>query len=135
MPRSIFVNMAVRDLPKSKAFFESLGFHFNPQFTDDNAGCLVISETIYAMIMTHERFRDFLPTKSISDPRQGTQSLLALSCENRDEVDAFIRKAVAAGGTTYKEPTDHGFMYIHEIQDLDGYVWEFFYMDPSFVQK
>jgi uncharacterized protein len=135
MPRSIFVNMPVRDLPKSKVFFESLGFHFNPQFTDDNAGCLVISDTIYAMIMTHERFKDFLPTKSICDPKQSTQMLLALSCETREEVDTFIRKALAAGATTYKDATDHGFMYIHEIQDLDGHIWEFFYMDPSFVQK
>lgn len=135
MPRSIFVNMAVKDLPKSKAFFESLGFHFNPQFTDDSAGCLVISETIYAMIMTHERFKDFTPTKSIVDPRQSSEVLLALSCETRDEVDALVKKAVAAGATTYKEATDHGFMYIHEIQDLDGHIWEFFYMDPTALQK
>jgi uncharacterized protein len=135
MPRSIFVNMPVRDLPKSKAFFESLGFHFNPQFTDDNAGCLVISDTIYAMIMTHERFNVFLPTKSICDAKQSTEMLLALSCETREEVDAFVKKAVAAGATTFKAATDHGFMYIHEIQDLDGHIWEFFYMDPSFVQK
>lgn len=135
MPRSIFVNMPVRDLAKSKVFFESLGFHFNPQFTDDNAGCLVISDTIYAMIMTHERFKDFLPTKSICDAKQSTESLLALSCETREEVDTFVKKAIAAGATTYKAPTDHGFMYIHEFQDLDGHIWEFFYMDPNFVQK
>lgn len=135
MSRKIFINMPARDLPKSKAFWESLGFQFNPQFTDDTAACLVISEHIFAMIMTHERFKDFSPTKSICDAKQSTEVLLALSCDSKQEVDDLIRKAVAGGATTYKDATDHGFMYIHEFQDLDGHVWELAYMDPSFVQK
>lgn len=134
-PQMIFVNLPVRDLARSKRFFEALGFGFNPQFTDDTAACMVISETIFAMLLTHEKFATFTPKKgSICDAKQSTEVLIALSRENRAAVDDIVKKAVAAGGTTFSDPQDHGFMYAHAFQDLDGHVWEVMWMDPAAVQ-
>ena len=132
MTTSIFVNLPVRDLPKSMAFFKALGYNHNPQFTDETAACIVFSDTIYAMLVTEARFKDFTP-KAIADARTTSEVLLALSCENREQVDEMVRKAVAAGGSTYAEAIDHGFMYQHGFQDPDGHIWEIFYMDPSYV--
>lgn len=134
-PQMIFVNLPVRDLARSKRFFEALGFGFNPQFTDDTAACMVISETIFAMLLTHEKFATFTPKKgSICDAKQSTEVLIALSRENRAAVDDIVKKAVAAGGTTFSDPQDHGFMYAHAFLDLDGHVWEVMWMDPAAVQ-
>lgn len=134
-PQMIFVNLPVRDLTRSKGFFEALGFSFNPQFTDDTAACMVISETIFAMLLTHEKFATFTPKKgAISDAKQSTEVLICLSRENRAAVDAIVKKAVAAGGNTFSDPQDHGFMYAHAFQDLDGHVWEVMWMDPAAVQ-
>ncbi len=134
-PQMIFVNLPVRDLARSQRFFEALGFGFNPQFTDETAACMVISETIFAMLLTHEKFATFTPKKAaICDAKQSTEVLIALSRENRAAVDAIVKKAVAAGGTTFSDPQDHGFMYAHAFQDLDGHVWEVMWMDPSAVQ-
>ena len=133
MNRLIFVNLPVRDLAKSKAFFEALGYKFNPQFTDSTAACLVISETIFAMLLTHEKFQSFAP-RAICDTAQSNEVLICLSCESRTEVDELVAKAVAAGGTCHKEPQDHGFMYAHGFEDLDGHVWEVMWMDPAAVQ-
>lgn len=134
-PQMIFVNLPVRDLARSKRFFEALGFGFNPQFTDDTAACMVISETIFAMLLTHEKFATFTPKKgSICDAKQSTEVLIALSRENRAAVGDIVKKAVAAGGTTFSDPQDHGFMYAHAFQDLDGHVWEVMWMDPAAVQ-
>lgn len=134
MSRKIFVNLPVKDLEKSKAFFAGLGFTFNPRFTDHTAACLVISEHIYAMLLTHEKFATFTP-HPIADATQSTQVLIALSCESRAEVDDLVRKAVAGGGRTFRPATDHGFMYEHAFQDPDGHVWELFWMDPSALQE
>jgi predicted lactoylglutathione lyase len=134
MPRMIFVNLPVKDLDKSMTFFKALGFSFNAQFTDETAACMVISETIFAMLLTHEKFAGFAP-HPIADARATTEVLNALSCESRAEVDDMVAAAVAAGGRTYNAPQDHGFMYGHGFQDLDGHVWEVFWMDPAFVQK
>lgn len=133
MPRSIFVNLAVRDLGRSVEFFSRLGFHFNPQFTDDSATCMVVDENIFVMLLTEERFRGFTP-KPICDAATSTEVLVALSCEGREEVDSLVSRAVAAGGSTYNEPQDHGFMYAHGFQDPDGHIWELFHMDPAAVQ-
>jgi len=133
MPRQIFVNLPVRDLNKSIAFFKKLGFSFNPQFTDDTATCMIISEDIYTMLLTHAKFSTFTP-KTICDAKKNTEVLIALSCEDRSEVDQLVKKAVAAGGSTYNQPQDHGFMYAHGFQDLDGHIWEVFYMDPAHIQ-
>lgn len=134
MKRKIFVNLPVRNLIQSMEFFMALGFSFNPQFTDDTAACMVISEEIYSMLLTHEKFKSFTP-KEICDATKNSEVLIALSCENREEVDALVAKAVHAGGSTYKDPTDHGFMYEYGFQDLDGHIWELFWMDPNFVNQ
>ena len=133
MSRKIFVNLPVADLNKSVAFFKGLGFSFNAQFTDETATCMIISEHNYAMLLTHEKFATFTP-KKICDAHKNTEVLIALSCDNREEVDRMVKLAVKAGGSTYNQPQDHGFMYGHGFQDLDGHIWEVFYMDPDFVQ-
>lgn len=127
---AIFINLPVRDLDRSKAFFQTLGYHFNDHFTDDTAACLVISECIHAMLLTEPKFQSFTP-KPLADATQSTEVLLALPCPSREEVDALVEKAVAAGGSTYREPVDYGFMYQHGYQDLDGHIWEIFWMDPT----
>jgi predicted lactoylglutathione lyase len=135
MSTMIFVNLPVRDLPRAMTFFEALGFRFNPLFTDDTGACLVIEEgSIHAMLLTHEKFGSFTPkATSICDATRSTEVLIALSRESRGAVDDLVRKAVAAGGTIFRDPEDHGFMYGHAFQDLDGHVWELFWMDPKAV--
>ena len=133
MPTNIFVNLPVTDLPKSMAFYKSLGYSFNLQFTDETAACMVISDTIYAMLLTHAKFREFTPNP-VCDARTSTEVLIALSCESRGQVDELIQKAVAAGGSTFCEPKDYGFMYSQSYRDLDGHIWEVLYMDPAHVQ-
>ena len=133
MATKIFVNLPVRALARSKAFFERLGFRFNAQFTDDTAACMVVSEDIYVMLLTEAKFREFTP-KAICDAKKATEVLVALSLDSREQVGDMVRKAVAAGGTTYAEPKDHGFMLQHGFQDLDGHIWELVYMDPAAVQ-
>jgi uncharacterized protein len=134
MSTNIFVNLPVKDLDRSKAFFSKLGYSFNAQFTDENAACMVVSESIYVMLLTREFFQTFTP-KEICDATKSTEVLVCLSSENRAEVDEMVGKAVAAGGTTYKEPQDHGFMYQHGFQDLDGHIWEIVFMEPSAVNQ
>ena len=134
MATQIFVNLPVKDLDKSKAFFASLGYSFNPQFTDENAACMVISDTIFAMLLTEPFFKNFT-SKDIVDAKQSTEVLVCLSTNSRAEVDEIVRKAVAAGGRIYKEPQDYGFMYGHSFEDLDGHQWEFMFMEPSHVQQ
>lgn len=134
MTTMIFVNLPVKDLPQSMEFFGKLGFTFNPQFTDATAACMVVSETIYAMLLTEAKFQSFTP-KPVSDARQSTEVLIALSLDSRQAVEAMVARAVAAGGSIYAEPADHGFMYQHGFEDLDGHIWELFYMDPSTVNQ
>src|SRR5687768_14926778 len=132
MPTKIFVNLPVKDLKKSMSFYEALGFRNNPQFTDDTAACMVISEDIYVMILTEAKFKTFTP-KPIADATKSTEVLTALSRDSRSDVDDAIRKATAAGGSTYAEPKDYGFMYQHGFQDPDGHIWEVFWMDPKSI--
>ena len=134
MARKIFVNLPVNDLPKSMEFFKKLGFTFNPQFTDVTAACMVVSEDIYVMLLTQNKFKSFTP-KPVCDATKGTEVLVCLSAASRDEVNDLVRKAVSAGGTTYKEPQDYGFMYGHGFQDLDGHIWELAYMEPSAIKQ
>lgn len=134
MATKIFVNLPVQDLKKSIDFFTKLGFSFNPQFTDETATCMIVSEDIFVMLLTHAKFKSFTP-KPICDATKSTEVLVCLSCESRDKVDDMVRKALAAGGTTYSQPQDHGFMYAHGFQDLDGHIWELVYMEPSAVEK
>lgn len=132
MPTMIFVNLPVKDLERSVKFFTELGFTFNPQFTDATAACMVVTETIYVMLLTEAKFQAFTP-KPVADARQSTEVLLALAMESRAAVEALVQQAFDLGGTRYAEPQDHGFMYQHGFEDLDGHIWEIFYMDPSAV--
>ncbi len=134
MSSKIFVNLPVKDLKKSIGFFTNLGFTFNSQFTDETATCMIVSDDIFVMLLTHAKFKTFTP-KSICDATKSTEVLLALSRDSRTDVDDMVRKAVAAGGTTYNESKDYGFMYQHGFQDLDGHIWELIYMEPSAVNK
>lgn len=133
MPTQIFVNLPVKNLDKSIDFFTQLGYKFNPQFTDETATCMIVSDTIFVMLLTHEKFKQFTP-KVICDATKNTEVLVCLSCESRADVDEMVRIAVDAGGTTYKEPQDHGFMYAHGYQDLDGHIWELIFMEPETVK-
>lgn len=133
MPTQIFVNLVVKDLPKAKAFFGALGYSFNPQFTNNYAACMVISETIYIMLLTEPFFKGFT-RKELVDAKKSTEVIVCLSAESRAAVDEIVSKAVAAGGRIYNEPQDHDFMYCHGFEDLDGHQWEFAFMDPSYLQ-
>lgn len=135
MPTRIFVNMHVKDLAKSKVFFEKLGYHFNPQFTDENAACLVISDTIFCMLLTTGHMERFVPKgKTIADATKTTETLLALSTDSKDAVNALFDKAIAAGGTEARPTEDHGFMYGRSFNDPDGHIWEMFWFDPTALQ-
>lgn len=134
MSTKIFVNLPVSNLNQSVEFFTKLGFKFNAQFTDDTTTCMIASEDIYVMLLTHDRFKPFTPNP-ICDAKKSTETLLCLSSESRAAVDETIRTAVAAGGTTYTEPQNHGWMYGHGFQDLDGHIWEIMYMDPSAIHQ
>ena len=134
MTTKIFVNLPVRDLNKSIEFFKRLGYSFNPQFTDETATCMIISEHIYAMLLTHAKFQEFT-SRPICDATQSTEVLVCLSCASRAEVDELVGKAVAAGGKAHGKQTDYGFMYQHGFEDPDGHIWELIHMDESFVQK
>ncbi len=133
MPQMIFVNLPVKDLETTKGFFGKLGFSFNPQFSDDNTACLVISDTIFAMLITEPRFKDFTK-KEIADSAKTTEVLLALSAESREKVDELADAALAAGGSPANEPQDLGFMYGRSFQDPDHHIWEVVWMDPSAVE-
>jgi predicted lactoylglutathione lyase len=134
MAKQIFINLPVKDLKKSMLFFEKLGFSFNMQFTDDSAACLMIGENIYAMLLLEKFFKTFT-NKEIADAKKLTEVLIAIDVESREEVDEMIRKAVDAGGATYRNPQDHGWMYGHSFADLDGHQWEILYMDESQMPK
>ena len=133
MATKIFVNLPVKNLNKSIEFFTKLGFSFNQQFTDETATCMIVTDDIFVMLLTEEKFKTFTP-KEICDAKKYTEALVCLSLESRANVDEMVRNAVAAGGATYSEPQDHGFMYGHGFQDLDGHIWELIYMEPSAVK-
>jgi len=129
--RKIFVNLPIRNMERSQAFFKSLGFSFKPQFTNEQGACMVIEEgSIHAMLLVEPFFQTFTK-KPISDAKKSTEVLICLSCASRDEVDSLVKKALAAGGTAPNAPQDHGFMYGHGFEDLDGHVWELMWMDPN----
>ncbi|MDI1341252.1 VOC family protein [Polaromonas sp.] len=131
MTRQIFVNLPIKDMTKSQAFFRSLGFAFNPQFTNEQGACMVVSENHnYVMLLVESFFQTFT-RKVIADATKTTEVLVCLSCDSRAEVDELVRKALAAGGTSPNPPQDHGFMYGHGFTDLDGHVWELMWMDPT----
>jgi len=134
MARKIFVNLAVHDLKKSMEFFSTLGFTFNPQFTDDKAACMIISDEAFVMLLSEPFFKSFTKREPC-DTTRATEALMALSCASRAEVDEIVRKAIDAGGKHAMDPQDHGFMYGWGFEDLDGHIWEYVWMDPAHVQK
>ncbi|XVS61064.1 VOC family protein [Actinosynnema sp. CA-299493] len=133
MSVKIFVNLPVTDLTKSIEFFAALGFAHNPRFTDENASCVVFSDTVHAMLVTKPFFTTFT-TKEIADSATTTEAIVALSLDSREQVDEVADKALAAGGGFVKEAEDHGFMYGRSFEDLDGHVWNLFWMDESAAQ-
>jgi len=131
MPKQIFVNLPVRDLPKAKAFYEAIGAVNNPQFTDETGACMVVSDTIYVMLLTHAKWA-FFTKKPIVDAHRESEVMLALSAESREAVDALVKAADANGGKAdVNPPQDHGFMYGRSFEDVDGHVWEIMFMDMS----
>lgn len=134
MGTKVFLNLPVKDLNKSKEFFAKLGFTFNPQFTDQNAACMVISEDNYAMLLVESFFKTFTK-KEIVDAMKSTEVLIALSAENKAKVDEILGKALAAGAKEPRAPQDHGFMYGRAFEDPDGHNWEIFWMYPKAINQ
>jgi len=126
----IFVNLPVKDLNKAVDFFSAVGFDFNPQFTDENATCMIISDKIYVMLLVESFYKTFT-AKEIANTATTNEVIVALSAESREEVDAIVKRALEAGGKPYNDPVDHGFMYTWSFQDVDGHLWEFMYMDEN----
>ena len=134
MGTKVFVNMSVKDLDRSKEFFAKLGFTFNAQFTNKDAACMVISEENYAMLLVEPFFKTFIK-KEIADAKKSTEVLIALSSESKEDVNKMLTSALAAGAKEANEPQDHGFMFGRSFEDLDGHIWEIFWMDPKMVQQ
>ncbi|KZF07516.1 MAG: VOC family protein [Rhodococcus sp. (in: high G+C Gram-positive bacteria)] len=132
MPRMLFANMPVKDITATRAFFAELGFEFNDVFSDENCVSMVISEQATVMFLSESRFKDFI-SDSITDTTQSREVLMCVSADSRDEVDSLVDSAIAAGGSPWMEPQDHGFMYGRAFRDLDSHVWEVMWMDPSAV--
>ena len=127
MHNQIFVNLPIKDLPRSVKFFESLGYTFNPQFTDENATCMILGENLFAMLLVEPYFKTFIE-KDVSDAHRATEVLLAVPVETRAAVDALLEKALAAGAKEPRPARDYGFMYQRSYDDLDGHTWEVFHM-------
>jgi uncharacterized protein len=130
MSTQIYVNLPIKNLERTKAFFSSLGFAFNPQYSNEQAACMVVADDIYVMLLVESFFQTFTK-KPISDARKATEVIVCLSCESRAKVDELVAKAIAAGGTAPNAPQDHGFMYGHGFEDPDGHIWELTHMDAS----
>ncbi|MGH7219701.1 MAG: VOC family protein [Nitrospiraceae bacterium] len=134
MISKIFVNLPVKDLDKSIAFFKAIGFSFNPQFTDKTAACMVMNDYIYAMLLTHDKVKEF-SKKPIADAHKTTEVLTALAVESKAKVQELADKALKAGAQETYPPKDYGFMFARSFEDPDGHIWEVFWMDSSQVQK
>lgn len=130
MKPELYVNLPVKDLKRSNAFFESLGFQLNPKFSNDQASCVVLGENIFVMLLVENFFKTFTD-KSLCDATKSTEVLVCLSCESRAKVDELVAKAIAAGGRAPRKPQEQGFMYGHGFEDLDGHIWELIYMQSA----
>jgi predicted lactoylglutathione lyase len=130
----IFVNLPVKDLNRSVEFFAKVGFEFNPQFTDEKATCMIVSDNIFVMLLVEEFFQSFI-NKELSDTAKSAEVITALSAESKEKVDEIVNKALAAGAKPSNDPIDHGFMYTWSFEDIDGHLWEFIYMDESAVNQ
>ncbi|MEN9626343.1 MAG: hypothetical protein RL557_671 [archaeon] len=134
MVKQIFVNLPVKDLEKTIQFFTPLGFTFNKQFTDDNATCMILGKNMYVMLLVEKFFKTFIK-KEIADAKKTTEVITALQVDNKEEVNQMMKKAIAAGGKEPREPQDYGWMYNRAFEDLDGHIWEVFFMDESKMPK
>jgi uncharacterized protein len=134
MNTKIFVNLPVKDLNKSIDFFSRLGYTFNPQFTDENATCMIISEDIYVMLLIEKFFKTFTH-KEISDSSKSTEVIISLSADSKQKVDEMFETAIKEGASKSGEPQDHGWMYQRGFQDLDGHLWEIIFMDMNAFQQ
>jgi len=130
MTRQLFVNLPVKDLAKTVEFFTALGFSFNPDFTDENASCMIVNDDAYVMLLVETYFTTFT-SKAVADARSSSEAIMSFSLESREAVDALVRTALTSGGTPSEEAQDYGFMYTHSFQDPDGHLWEVFWMDPA----
>jgi predicted lactoylglutathione lyase len=135
MSRMIFVNLPVADLGKGRAFLEALGATNEPKFTDDTAACMQLSDSIFVMLLTHDKFKQFTP-RPIADATTGSEVLLCLSADSREQVDSSVERAVSAGGTADPGPKqDYGVMYGRSVADPDGHIWEIMWMDPAAAEQ
>jgi predicted lactoylglutathione lyase len=132
--RKLFVNLAVKDLDATVAFFTALGFTFDERFTDETATCMLIGEDAYAMLLVESKFGEFAK-KGIADADAATEAILAITADSREEVDDFVEKALASGGSPANDPYDMGWMYGKSFNDPDGHQWEIFWMDPVAAEK
>lgn len=130
MATQVYVNLPVKDLDKSVEFFTTLGFSFNPDFTDENASCMIINDDAFVMLLVEPFFQTFTK-KSVADARSGTEVITAISADSREGVDDMFRKALDAGGSASNDAQDYGFMYSQSFQDIDGHQWEVMWMDPN----
>lgn len=134
MAYKVFVSLPVKNIEKSMRFFSEIGFSSDKKHTDEVAACMGVTDDMFVMLMTEEKFKMFTP-KQICDTTKSTEVLVCLSLDSQEEVDDMIHKAVSAGGTTYDDPHDYGFMYAHGFQDLDNHIWEVVYMDPNTITQ
>ena len=135
MTRMIFVNLPVSDLDRSRAFLEALGAVNEPRFTDETAACMTLSDSIHVMLLTHDKFSQFTP-RPIADAKAGSEVLICLSSDSRENVDTAVERAVASGGTADPAPKqDYGVMYGRSVADPDGHIWEIMWMDPAAAER
>ncbi|WP_028610810.1 VOC family protein [Paenibacillus harenae] len=132
--KQIYVNLPVKDLNKSIEFYSKIGFEFNPQFTDENATCMVVGDNIFVMLLVEPFFQTFIK-KEIADATRSAEVIVSISAESKEQVDEVVSKALAAGGKPSNETSDQGFMYTGSFQDTDGHLWEIIYMDQSAVEQ
>jgi predicted lactoylglutathione lyase len=135
MPQMIFINLPVTDLARSITFYEAVGATQNPRFSDDQSMCMVFTDTIFVMLLTHQKFAQFT-RRPIADAHATVQTLLCLSTDSREQVDSIVDRAAAAGGSGDPNPEqDYGFMYSRSVEDPDGHVWEIMWMDPAAAEQ
>ena len=134
MTTQIFVNLPVKDLNETVDFFTKLGFAFNPQFTDENATCMIVDNDIFVMLLVEKFFKTFTK-KEICDTTKDTEVIVALSTESREKVDQMINNVIEAGGKEHRKPQDHGWMYGRSFEDINGHLWEVIYMDKNALKK
>jgi hypothetical protein len=134
MSTMVFINLPVADLARSRAFYEALGYSINELFSNDDGACVVVSDTIFVMLLTHEFFGSFIPGHAVADARSAIGAQYALSCDSRDAVDTLVARAVEAGGSAL-EPRDLGFMYSRAFRDPDGHYWDPFWMEPANAEQ